>query len=83
MSLPPHGATVTEIDDTGEVNTVTCENPEQMIDAFSIIAVKELQQFHTCLSCRGKVVLQEKCATIGTCQNCNMVQSVSHCKVHD
>lgn len=82
MSLPPHGATVTEIDDIGDVNVIPCDNPEQTITDGSIIAVKDLQDFRTCLACKGKVLLQEECAAIGTCQNCNMVQKVSKCGIN-
>ena len=82
MSLPPHGATVTEIDDIGDVKDVPCDNLEQTITDGSIIAVKDLQEFRTCLACKGKVLPQEKCATIGTCQNCNMVQKISKCGIN-
>ena len=79
LSLPPHGATITEIDDVGQVNNVPCCDPDQAITDASIIAVKDLQVFPTCLSCRGKVLLKDNCATIGTCQNCTMTQKISKC----
>ena len=41
MSLPPHGATVTEINyDIGKVNQTPCDNLEPSITNGSIIAVK-------------------------------------------
>ena len=82
MSYPPYGATATEIDDIEDVNDVPRENPEHSITDASIIAVRDLQEFNTCLTCKGKVLPHENCATIGTCQNCNMVQKISKCAIN-
>ena len=68
LSRPAFGSDLVEIGDIGEVKEVCAESMEPIVEGAKIVAVKELNCFKVCISCKGKVEIDEECNDIGTCQ---------------
>ena len=47
------------------------------------MAVKELNVFRACITCKGKVEMDDECNDIGKCLKCLTMQTLSKCQKHE
>ena len=80
LSKPKDDASITLIDDIGDVvsddlpqNSVTVHNAE-------VIGVQSLQSYAACLACNGKVNEVDADTNIAQCSKCQMSQPLKRCK---
>ena len=78
LSVPKDSATITEIEDIGEV--AEDDLPEQFVTVYDcqVIGVKSLDSFAACLDCKCKV--EPSTSNIGVCTKCNMQQRIDICQ---
>ncbi len=75
LSLPSSGSTTTDIKDIGDVVQALSDPMEPSMQGVSIIAVKELTHFKTCLSCKSKITVTDDDSDLfATCEKCNTTQ---------
>ena len=81
LSYPNFGASVSKIEDIGDVIETRSDPSESSIQGVSIVGVKDLVSFKTCISCKTKITVTEYPDTIVTCNKCNTAQNVATCSL--
>ena len=77
LSFPKFGASISKIDNIGDVKTVPAFQPDSPIEGLAIIGVMDLTKFKACVSCKAKVPVSDTSDMLVTCLKCNTTQSVS------
>ena len=82
LSFPKIGASITNIDDIGEVMETQEDPSEPFMDGVSIVGVKDVVTFKTCISCSAKITMSQSVVQENiTCTKCNTAQFVAKCSL--
>ena len=76
FSYPKFGASISQIEDIGEVMEDLVDQSEPFLEGVTIVGVKDLFSFKTCLLCKHKIALTPNIHIddVITCKECNTAQ---------
>ena len=78
ISVPKHGATISEIEDVGAVADDDLSEDFVTVTGAEVAGVMSLGIYCSCLNCKRKV--NPTSGKLGMCTNCGMVQKIEHSK---
>ncbi len=78
ISVPKNGATITKIEDIGDVDEEDLADNTFTVKDAEVIGVQSLGTYWACVACKSKVT--PSTTGISSCSKCGLAQRTDHCK---